>query len=88
MLQPTEIAEPMGTQEANAASVEMREALNIGEVLRRAREIHRRHGGIFGYDFEDWARAWSEVPDQNERTGRVSPESTSTAVLPAMTRAV
>ena len=29
-------------------------AVKIEDVLRRAREIHRQHGGVFGYDFEDW----------------------------------
>jgi hypothetical protein len=25
----------------------------IEEIFRRAQEIHREHGGVFGYDFED-----------------------------------
>jgi hypothetical protein len=62
MLQPNEIQEPMGAQAVRAANLEARDALKIEEVLRRAREIHRRHGGMFGYDFEDWAQAWNELP--------------------------
>lgn len=34
----------------------------IEEILRRAREIHRQHGGVFGYDLEDWSQAWTELP--------------------------
>jgi hypothetical protein len=60
--------------------------MNIGEVLRRAREIHRQHGGIFGYDFEDWARAWSEVAYQSERTEPWVPETMSAGMMPATTR--
>ena len=40
----------------------------IEDILRRAREIHRQHGGVFGYDFEDWVQAWSEVPERSSRT--------------------
>jgi len=62
MLQPNEIQEPMEAQDVRAANLEARDALKIEEVLRRAREIHRRHGGMFGYDFEDWTQAWNELP--------------------------
>ena len=47
---------------------EAAEALKIEDVLRRARQIHRQHGGIFGYDFEDWVQAWSGFPASNGRT--------------------
>jgi hypothetical protein len=42
-----------------------RDVLMIEEILRRAREIHRQHGGVFGYDSEDWAQAWSELPERS-----------------------
>lgn len=67
MLQRTEIQDPMEAPEMRAASPQARDALKIEEILRRAREIHRQHGGIFGYDFEDWVQAWSELPE-NSRT--------------------
>jgi len=43
------------------------DAFMIEEILRRAREIHREHGGIFGYDFEDWTQAWRELPQGGSR---------------------
>jgi hypothetical protein len=67
MLQRSEIRDPMETPEMGAASPHASEALKIEEILRRAREIHRQHGGMFGYDFEDWVQAWSEPP---EKAGR------------------
>ena len=39
--------------------------LKIDEILRRALEIHHEHGGVFGYDFEDWLQAWQELPDRD-----------------------
>jgi hypothetical protein len=38
------------------------DGLKIDDILRRAQEIHREHGGVFGYDFEDWLQAWEELP--------------------------
>jgi hypothetical protein len=67
MLQRNEIQGPMEAPEMRAASPQSRDALKIEEILWRAREIHRQHGGMFGYDFEDWVQAWSELP---ERSGR------------------
>jgi hypothetical protein len=34
------------------------QAKDIEVVLRRAYKIHREHGGIFGYDWDDWIEAW------------------------------
>jgi sugar/nucleoside kinase (ribokinase family) len=50
-------------------------SLKIEEVLRRAREIHRQHGGVFGYDFEDWAAAWRELPQSNGSDSRFAVEN-------------
>ncbi len=47
---------------ANATQPQAREEFRIEEILRRARQIHREHGGFFGYDFDDWAQAWAELP--------------------------
>jgi hypothetical protein len=68
MLQGNEIRDPMEAPEMPMAIAEAAGAVNIEEVLRRAREIHRQHGGIFGYDFEDWAQAWSDRPAGNGDT--------------------
>ncbi len=68
MLQRNKIRDPIGTPETRVASPEAREVLKIEEILRRAREIHRQHGGMFGYDFEDWAQAWSARPERTNPT--------------------
>jgi len=62
VLQHNEIRNVDETPGMLAAGFHAQESLKIEEVLRRAREIHRRHGGVFGYDFEDWAEAWRELP--------------------------
>lgn len=47
---------------AEAAQPQAAGEFRIEEILRRARKIHREHGGFFGYDFDDWAQAWAELP--------------------------
>jgi|HubBroStandDraft_6_1064221.scaffolds.fasta_scaffold2948822_1 hypothetical protein len=34
------------------------QAKGIEAIVRRARQIHREHGGLFGYDLDDWVEAW------------------------------
>src|ERR1700684_3021431 len=46
----------------DATQPQARDEFRIEEILRRARQIHREHGGFFGYDFDDWAQAWAESP--------------------------
>jgi hypothetical protein len=80
MLQGNEIRNPMEAPETGAAITEAADALKIEEVLQRAHEIHRRHGGIFGYDFEDWVQAWSDLPGSGSRqdfavAGETGPEA-------------
>jgi len=41
-------------------------AMQIEMVLNRAHEIHRAHGGLFGYDLEDWLQAERELFERNE----------------------
>jgi len=53
------------TRDIPAASPEAIDGLNIDEIIRRAREIHQEHGGVFGYDFEDWLQAWEELPERD-----------------------
>jgi len=45
-------------------------ARTIENLLRRAHEIHRQHGGIFGYDLEDWLQAEKELADEHRATFR------------------
>ena len=52
----SEIAE-LGTADLKAT-----DAFSIEEIVRRAHQIHREHGGFFGYDFEDWVLAWRDLP--------------------------
>jgi len=47
---------------AEAAQPQASGEFRIEEILRSARQIHREHGGFFGYDFDDWAQAWAELP--------------------------
>ncbi len=56
MTLPSEIAE-LGTADPKATG-----AFSIEEIVRRAHQIHREHGGFFGYDFEDWVLAWRDLP--------------------------
>jgi len=57
----SEIDDRFETQDIPAAD----DGLKIEEILRRAQEIHREHGGMFGYDFEDWIQAWDELPEKD-----------------------
>lgn len=56
MLHQSESAE-LGTADPKAT-----DAFSIEEIVRRAHRIHREHGGLFGYDFEDWVQAWRDLP--------------------------
>ena len=42
------------------------DAIQIERILNRAHEIHRAHGGLFGYDLEDWLQAERELFERNE----------------------
>ena len=55
------------TQDIRVANPEVNDGLKIEEILRRAQEIHRERGGVFGYDFEDWLQAWGELPERGNR---------------------
>ncbi len=57
------------TQDMHAANPDADEMAKIEKIFRRAREIHRERGGVFGYDFEEWLQAWEELPsDAPERS--------------------
>jgi hypothetical protein len=62
MPRQSEIAE-LGTADPKAT-----DGFSIEEIVRRAHRIHREHGGLFGYDFEDWVQAWRDLPQMASRT--------------------
>jgi hypothetical protein len=52
----------------------------IEGIMNRAHEIHRAHGGLVGYDLEDWLEAEHELFEKNrpehfqlEETGHEEP---------------
>jgi len=65
------------------AQPQARNGFRIEEVLRRARQIHREHGGLFGYDFDDWAQAWAELPQRMSQTEMQSAGEKDTESIPA-----
>jgi hypothetical protein len=43
----------------------------LNEVQRRAYQIHRRHGGIYGgYTLEDWLEAEHELDEEDDSQSR------------------
>jgi hypothetical protein len=54
---------------------EVIEGLHIEEILHRAHQIHRAHGGLIGYDLEDWLEAEHELFEKN-RSEHFQPEET------------
>jgi len=60
------LANVMTLQSENAelgtADPKATDAFSIEEIVSRAHQIHREHGGFFGYDFEDWVLAWRDLP--------------------------
>jgi hypothetical protein len=67
----------------NAAQPQARDGFRIEEILRRARQIHREHGGLFGYDFDDWAQAWAELPQSATQINLQSAGEKEAESLPA-----
>jgi len=62
MSSQNELDDQFETKDMRGANLEVNEAVKIEKILRRAKEIHRERGGVFGYDFEDWFQAWRELP--------------------------
>jgi hypothetical protein len=65
MLSHNEIAESIESQDAAFGDESVSGASQIEEVLNRAYEIHRAHGGLFGYDHEEWLQAQRELAGGN-----------------------
>ena len=58
------------SQEAHLENLELENARTIENLLHRAHEIHREHGGILGYDLEDWLQAEKELGEEHRATFR------------------
>lgn len=54
------------------------EASQIEQIMNRAHEIHRAHGGLLGYDLEDWLEAERELVERN-RPGQLQVDETKHA---------
>ena len=65
MLSHNKVAEQIELQDVTFGGSAVGEALQIEEVLNRAHEIHRAHGGLLGYDLEDWLQAERELFEGN-----------------------
>jgi DUF2934 family protein len=61
----SKVAEQVELQDVIINGDAVGEALQIEEVLNRAHEIHRAHGGLFGYNLEDWLEAERELVERN-----------------------
>jgi hypothetical protein len=62
-----EIRDQFEMQQICGGNPNANEVPKIENVLRRAHEIHRERGGMFGYDFEEWLQAWGESPEGQSR---------------------
>jgi hypothetical protein len=78
MLSHNEVAGQIELQDAIFDGHAVSEAWQIEEVLNRAHEIHRAHGGLFGYDLEDWLQAERELVERN-RSDHFQAEDTARA---------
>jgi hypothetical protein len=76
MLSQNKVARQIELQDAIVGGDTVSKALHIEEVLNRAHEIHRAHGGLFGYDLEDWLQAERELFDR-DRPERFRAEETA-----------
>jgi len=65
MLSHDKIAETIDSQEVMFDEEAVYRASQIEEVLNLAYQIHRSHGGLFGYDLEDWLQAQREMAGRN-----------------------
>jgi len=65
MLSHTRVAGQIELQEVIIDRDAVSEAVRIEQVLNRAHEIHRAHGGLIGYDLEDWLQAERELAQEH-----------------------
>ncbi len=67
MLSHNKVAGQFELQDVIFSGDAVSDTLRIEEVLNRAHEIHRAHGGLFGYDLEDWLQAERELIGRNRQ---------------------
>ena len=77
-----EVQEPVAIESQAQGGVE------IEKIILRARRIHREHGGLFGYDFDDWARAWSEAKGSSSPNESKAASENGKKSVPALKREV
>jgi len=65
MLSHDKIAETIDSQEVMFDEEAVYRASQIEEILNLAYQIHRSHGGLLGYDLEDWLQAQRELAGRN-----------------------
>jgi hypothetical protein len=70
MLECHKIRNEAESQRVDLDGLEVDNARTIENLLRRAHEIHRQHGGILGYDLEDWLQAEKELAEEHRTTFR------------------
>jgi hypothetical protein len=68
--------------ELGTADPKATDAFSLEKIVRRAHQIHRQHGGLFGYDFEDWVQAWRDLPQVASRTQMEHPGGNSSEFAP------
>lgn len=82
MLSENKVAEQSELQDAVFSAHTASEAVRIEEVLNRAHQIHRAHGGLIGYDLEDWLQAERELIERNRPEHFQAEETPHVAPLP------
>src|ERR1700688_491173 len=88
MLQPSTMQDQVEISETAGMASQAAGRFGIEEILRRAYQIHREHGGFFGYDFDDWAQAWSELPQTASQTKRELGGENGAELMPERKREV
>jgi hypothetical protein len=72
MIASNHISDPAGAQNTPAQHEPEETPENVhphtlDEIQRRARRIHRRHGGVYGgYTLEEWLEAEHELDDEDQ----------------------
>ena len=87
MLIASEAQGAIEVREPVAIEPQARGGVEIEKIILRARRIHREHGGLFGYDFDDWARAWSEPQGSSPNESEAASENAKKSV-PTLNRDV
>ena len=73
MSSQNEVHEEFETKDMRWENSDVNEVVKIEKILRRAKEIHRERGGVFGYDLNDWLQAWDELPGARAEANGAEP---------------